>query len=474
MTSLFCCTWMCRLCGREACGDCYAELQALTSDPIADLRNSSSSSSPEVQAEMAARIAAQQARKEKQSNSNPTFLYCTKRSEHRAEEFTPVSRFCLRELEEAIMGMRAILKEGEPEQVSGEPRENVELNSSGSSASESTGVRTPPDLGVSTSSEKDTGYPHGYRYPELQEPCQQPYRSYSHQVSQQQQRQPYVSQLVTHAPHLASAPSTAYHQSQQQMQYPQQEQYSSKSLLPRPHQYSYDPHFHASPHNQSSSSAQPQQFALHSQLHPDSDAQANTVASAQLSASTAPSLYQPPSHSSDIPLHAIPTYTFGALTQPIFQGLWNEGTPILVTDLAQRFRIQWTPEYFIKTYGTQSCLIVECQTDENKQVTVGEFFAEFGKYANRGLSSTSVSASSADAGTSNGADGSERSATFVCKTGEIWKLKDWPPSADFKTTFPELYEDFSQTVPIPNYVRRDGTLNIASHFPRNGLAPDLG
>lgn len=53
-------------------------------------------------------------------------------------------------------------------------------------------------------------------------------------------------------------------------------------------------------------------------------------------------------------------------------------------------------------------------------------------------------------------------------------VKDWPPSTDFKTAFPELYADFSQAVPIPNYVRRDGALNIASHFPSNTVAPDIG
>ena len=53
-------------------------------------------------------------------------------------------------------------------------------------------------------------------------------------------------------------------------------------------------------------------------------------------------------------------------------------------------------------------------------------------------------------------------------------IQDWPPSADFKTTFPELYDDFAQATPVPNYVRRDGVLNIASHFPKNAIAPDLG
>jgi len=40
--------------------------------------------------------------------------------------------------------------------------------------------------------------------------------------------------------------------------------------------------------------------------------------------------------------------------------------------------------------------------------------------------------------------------------------------------FPELFEDFSKAVPVPNYTRRDGVLNIASHFPTGVMAPDLG
>ena len=55
-------------------------------------------------------------------------------------------------------------------------------------------------------------------------------------------------------------------------------------------------------------------------------------------------------------------------------------------------------------------------------------------------------------------------------TGE----QDWPPSADFRSTFPDLYADFSRAVPVPNFVRRDGVLNISSHFPSNVVAPDLG
>jgi len=109
--------------------------------------------------------------------------------------------------------------------------------------------------------------------------------------------------------------------------------------------------------------------------------------------------------------------------------------------LLPQFKINWTPEYFIDNHAPKSCLVIQCQSDMNKRITVGEFFKEFGKYEGR---------------------------------KDCWKLKDWPPSADFKTTFPELYADFSQAIPMPNYVRRDGVLNIASHFPSNTVAPDIG
>ncbi|KAJ3863241.1 hypothetical protein EV359DRAFT_43498, partial [Lentinula novae-zelandiae] len=368
MTSLFCCSWMCRLCGRESCSDCYEEVLALTSNPNVDLPNSGSPASLEL---AASRLAAQQSLKEKQNHSKPFFLSCTKRAEHRAAEFTPVSRFCLRELDEAIRDMEAVLREeeqekGEERQCLDERGENREPNHMSASPSDSTGVSTPSEI--------------------------EQYRTRLSELPHTQGL-PYESEYGRHS-------------------------YSNSRSLPQ----------------HSSSTLQPTSSPyILPQIH------------LQSSGTLSQSLYQPLSHRSDIPLHAIPTYNFDALTETIFRKNWRKGTPILVTDVGQRFRIRWTPEYFIKEYGDQGCLIIECQTDVNKRVTVGQFFSKFGKYAGR----------------ENGPI-------------EIWKLKDWPPSADFKMTFPELYEDFSQAVPIPNYVRRDGTLNIASHFPHNALAPDLG
>ncbi|KAJ6510281.1 Clavaminate synthase-like protein [Mycena vitilis] len=143
----------------------------------------------------------------------------------------------------------------------------------------------------------------------------------------------------------------------------------------------------------------------------------------------------------EIPYHEITRFTDAELTDEIFRPLWARGDPLLITDVGKKLKINWSPEYFMKQYGPQVCTIIECQTEASKRTTVHEFFGGFGRYDGR---------------------------------VECWKLKDWPPASDFKTSFPELYEDFSQAVPIPNYVRRDGALNIASHFPTNTVGPDLG
>jgi len=125
----------------------------------------------------------------------------------------------------------------------------------------------------------------------------------------------------------------------------------------------------------------------------------------------------------------------------LFAPIWQQGDPIVVTGCLEHFRIDWTPDYFIQNFGDQTCIIIECQEENNMRVTVRQFFEMFGRYNDR---------------------------------KECWKLKDWPPSTDFRAAFPELYRDFSNAVPVPDYVRRDGVANIGSHFPVNTVAPDLG
>lgn len=142
-----------------------------------------------------------------------------------------------------------------------------------------------------------------------------------------------------------------------------------------------------------------------------------------------------------LPIHDIRRFTTSELNEASFHPLWTEGLPILVSGLGSKLQLPWSPEYFIEKYGETNCIITECQQEANRPVTVAKFFKQFGKYEGR---------------------------------TEVWKLKDWPPTSDFQVQFPDLYDDFFQAVPVPNYVRRNGVLNISSHFPSNAIAPDLG
>ncbi|KAJ7067853.1 hypothetical protein C8F01DRAFT_1115998 [Mycena amicta] len=146
--------------------------------------------------------------------------------------------------------------------------------------------------------------------------------------------------------------------------------------------------------------------------------------------------------SEPIPSYEIKRFTDVELTEDVFRHLWARGEPLLVKDVGKKLKHPWTPEFLSANYGTQSCVTIECQTEKSRNTTVKDFFDTFGKYDDR--------------------------------QNECWKVKDWPPLSEFKASCPELYDDFAQAVPIPNYVRRDGVRNLGSHFPLNTVAPDLG
>jgi [histone H3]-dimethyl-L-lysine9 demethylase len=56
----------------------------------------------------------------------------------------------------------------------------------------------------------------------------------------------------------------------------------------------------------------------------------------------------------------------------------------------------------------------------------------------------------------------------------VWKLKDWPTDCEFREKFPALYADFMDALPVPDFTRRDGAMNIASFFPGLKSRPDIG
>ena len=324
MTSIFSSSWMCRLCGREACAECFGKVRELT-----EYRAGANE----------AEIAALQAKREAHAHSNPFFLSCTRRNEHVAKEFSPVSRFCEPELQDVIDEMELLIKAPpvEPEEDEGES--------------------TATDTAIDPSLKGQDG---------------------------------------------AAAAAVAATR--------------------------------GSPTDETSSSAVPA---------PTGGDAAPAAAPVAVSADPGGRPEVNGTELSPTEPHVYPTQTFadGELSEKAFRKIWRQGVPVVITGLLPKFTIKWTPEYFISKYSAQTCSIVECQTDASKRITVGEFFKMFGSYEGR---------------------------------TDCWKLKDWPPSTDFKAAFPELYEDFTQAVPMPTFCRRDGALNIASHFPVNTVAPDLG
>lgn len=233
MTSLFSSSWMCRQCGREACPDCYKIVRELTEDtlpmPMATMNEL-------------------QVKRDKHAQTNPFFLSCTRRNEHGTAHFSPVSRFCAAELNEAVVEMEALLKQ--PEVFPQDPiaKEKGEAQN-GDESTEGSG-----------------------------------------------------------------RPSTS----------------AAGAIIENP-------------------------------LPPGVE----------------------PSGAPPVPSWPIHHFNDSELTEEIFRTRWVTGEPLVVAGLLPKFDIHWSPAYFIEKYQTQSCLILECQTDANKRVTVGDFFSWFGKYEGR-------------------------------------------------------------------------------------------
>ncbi|PPQ71721.1 hypothetical protein CVT24_007891 [Panaeolus cyanescens] len=358
MTSLFSSSWMCRVCGREVCQDCFRLVQELTIEPP--------NSTPQQKAALANR-------REKHSHSNPFFLGCTKRIEHVASNFTPVTRFVSGELDKAVNEMELVVKAAEAE-------EQTHKSDRGTMGRADDGPTLPMGGKVLSQARADVS---------SQQPVQQ-------STAQLQQAALYHPTPVGPSD-IPSGPDARW----------------------------LDPNFPDPLRNPIYDNYTPAHTPAHITAIPIYRLQVIPA-----------NYYDPPQRSNTSDQSpSVP------VVERCFSDLWKKGLPILVKNLRSRFKLPWTPEHFISQYGEQSCLVVECQNDTNKRVTIEQFFNEFGKYEGR---------------------------------TECWKLKDWPPTADFKSVYPSLYADFSTAVPVPDYVRRDGVYNLGSHFPVNAVGPDLG
>uniref|UniRef100_A0A4W3IKL1 Lysine-specific demethylase n=1 Tax=Callorhinchus milii TaxID=7868 RepID=A0A4W3IKL1_CALMI len=134
----------------------------------------------------------------------------------------------------------------------------------------------------------------------------------------------------------------------------------------------------------------------------------------------------------------------------IFRECWKQGHPVIVSGVHTRLRKElWKPGAFGREFGEQEADLVDCRSNT---VIAGAKLRDFW-------------------------DGFEDiSRRLKTEEGEpmALKLKDWPPGEDFRDMMPSRFDDLMRNLPLPEYTKRDGKLNLASRLPDFFVRPDLG
>ncbi|XP_074760414.1 lysine-specific demethylase 3A isoform X2 [Athene noctua] len=134
----------------------------------------------------------------------------------------------------------------------------------------------------------------------------------------------------------------------------------------------------------------------------------------------------------------------------VFRECWKQGQPVMVSGVHHKLNADlWRPESFRKEFGQQEVDLVNCRTNEIiTGATVGDFWDGFEDISSR----------------------------LRTEEGDpmVLKLKDWPPGEDFRDMMPSRFDDLMKNIPLPEYTRRGGKLNLASRLPNYFVRPDLG
>ncbi|XP_058063426.1 lysine-specific demethylase 3A [Anopheles bellator] len=133
-----------------------------------------------------------------------------------------------------------------------------------------------------------------------------------------------------------------------------------------------------------------------------------------------------------------------------FHDQWERGQPVMVSSVSGAMNMElWTPQSFDRDFGEQPSDLVNCLNGKIvKGYSMHVFWAGFQSIDDRLLDEH--------------------------KCPMPLKLKDWPPGDDFAELMPSRFDDLMKSLPLAEYTRRSGRLNLASRLPGFFVRPDLG
>nr|XP_029719125.1 lysine-specific demethylase 3A-like isoform X2 [Aedes albopictus] len=133
-----------------------------------------------------------------------------------------------------------------------------------------------------------------------------------------------------------------------------------------------------------------------------------------------------------------------------FHDQWERGQPVMVSYVSDKLDMSlWRPESFIRDFGENENDLINCL---NGKLVRGQKMKVFW-------------------------EGFERVGFRLMDDRDrpmMLKLKDWPPGDDFAEMMPTRFSDLMNNLPLSEYTRREGRLNLASRLSSFFVRPDLG
>uniref|UniRef100_A0A182P3X5 [histone H3]-dimethyl-L-lysine(9) demethylase n=1 Tax=Anopheles epiroticus TaxID=199890 RepID=A0A182P3X5_9DIPT len=134
----------------------------------------------------------------------------------------------------------------------------------------------------------------------------------------------------------------------------------------------------------------------------------------------------------------------------VFHDQWERGQPVMVSAVSSMMNMDlWLPGSFARDFGEETNDLVNCF---NGKIVRGHRMKVFW-------------------------DGFEEISERLLDERErpmMLKLKDWPPGDDFAEMMPTRFYDLMKSLPLAEYTRREGRLNLASRLSSFFVRPDLG